>query len=134
MTRSEWKRTAIERVRDAGILLSGKSWSGSYYLAGYAVECALKSCMVLYVRTHAYVIFRERKYSEKCWTHDIEELVRLAGLKSQRDAAANANQSLDLNWQIVKDWSEVDRYRRKTKIEAGELYTAVTHASDGVLA
>jgi len=85
------------------------------------------------VKTHADVIFRERKYSERCWTHDIEELVRLAGLKSQRDAAANANQSLDLNWQIVKDWSEVDRYRRKTKIEAGELYTAVTHAADGVL-
>jgi len=59
--------------------------------------------------------------------------VRLGGLKAQRDAAANANQSLDLNWQTVKDWSEVDRYRRKTKLEAEELYNALTHSADGVL-
>jgi HEPN domain-containing protein len=133
MTRAEWKRTANQRVRDAGVLLAGRSWSAAYYLAGYAIECGLKACILRYVKTHTDVIFRERKYSERCWTHDIEELVKLGGLKAQRDAAAKANQSLLLNWQIVKDWSEVDRYRHKTKLEAEELYKAVTHAADGVL-
>lgn len=133
MTRAEWSRTALERLGDARILLDGKRWSAAYYLAGYAVECGLKACVVLYVKTHADVVFSQRKFSERCWTHDIEELVTLAGLRSERDATAQANKSLGLNWQIVKDWSEIDRYRRKTKLEAGELYKAVAHAADGVL-
>jgi HEPN domain-containing protein len=133
VTRKEWKRTAEERVRAAGILLKGRRWSAAYYLAGYAVECGLKACVLIYVRTNADVIFREKKYSEKCWTHDIEELVKLAGLKPQRDLDASANQALDANWQIAKKWSELARYQRKTKLEAEELYEAVTHTSDGVL-
>ncbi len=35
-------------------------------MAGYAVECGLKACVVVYVRKNANVIFREKKFSEKC--------------------------------------------------------------------
>jgi HEPN domain-containing protein len=124
---------ADDRVRDAEILLKGKRWSAAYYLAGYAVECGLKACIVVYVKRNTDVIFREKKYSEKCWTHDSEELVKLAGLKAQRDAAIAANPALGRNWQIVKDWSEATRYQRKTKHEAEELYQAVTDTASGVL-
>jgi HEPN domain-containing protein len=131
--RKEWQRITDERMRDAAALLSTRRWSAAYYLAGYAVECGLKACVVVYVKRNADVVFREKKYSEKCWTHDIEELVKLAGLNAQRDADASSNPALLLNWQIVKDWSEIVRYQRKTKLEAEKLYQAVTDTANGVL-
>ena len=47
MTRPEWQRMAGERVRDASALLKVRRWSAAYYLAGYAVECGLKACIVV---------------------------------------------------------------------------------------
>jgi HEPN domain-containing protein len=133
VTRAEWQRIAEERERDAAALLSTKRWSAAYYLAGYAVECGLKACVVVYVKKNADVVFREKKFSEKCWTHDIEDLLKLAGLRPERDADASVNSALLGNWQAVKDWSEVARYQRKTRLEAEELYQAVTHNANGVL-
>ena len=133
VTRAEWQRLADERVRDAAGLLSTKRWSAAYYLAGYAVECGLKACVVVYVKRNADVVFREKKYSENCWTHDFEALVKLAGLKAQRDADASSNSALSVNWQTVKDWKETVRYLRKTRSEAEKLYQAVTDTANGVL-
>src|SRR5690349_18450268 len=76
VTRAEWQRMAGERVRDAAALLKVRRWSAAYYLAGYAVECGLKACVVVYVKRNIDVIFRERRFSEKCWTHDFDELLR----------------------------------------------------------
>jgi HEPN domain-containing protein len=133
VTKAEWQRIADERVRDANALLRAKRWAAAYYLAGYAVECGLKACVVAYVKKNAEVVFREKKYSERCWTHDIEELVKLAGLRAERDADASANSALLQNWQVVKDWDETSRYQRKSRLEAEKLYQAVTHSTNGVL-
>ncbi len=133
MTKAEWQRIAEERVRDAAVLLKSRRWTAAYCLTGYAVECALKACIVVYVKKNADVVFREKKYSEKCWTHDIEELLKLAGLRVTRDADAPVNSALWLSWQVVKDWNELARYQRKTRDDAENLYEAVTHTANGVL-
>jgi hypothetical protein len=93
----------------------------------------LKASILVYVKRHADVVFRDRRFSEKCWTHDIEELVKLEGLEAERDADASVNSALLRNWQVVKDWSEIARYRRKTRLEAEKLYQAVTDTANGVL-
>ncbi len=133
MTRTEWQRIAEERVLDAEALLDKQRWSAAYYLAGYAVECGLKACVEVYVERHADVVFREKEYSKQCWTHDIEKLVALAGLKGQRDADIAANAVLDDNWLIVKQWSEIARYESRTQLKAEDLYRAVTDSANGVL-
>src|SRR6266851_5299880 len=46
--------------------------------------------------------FPERKFSEQCWTHDLERLVVLAGLKAKRDADAAADPNLAAHWITVK--------------------------------
>jgi hypothetical protein len=46
----------------------------------------------------------------------------------------SVNSALLRNWQVVKDWSEIARYRRKTRLEAEKLYQAVTDTANGVLA
>ncbi len=118
---------------DAEALLDKQRWSAAYYLAGYAVECGLKACVVVYVESNADVIFREKEYSKQCWTHDIEKLVALAGLKQQRDADTAANRALETHWQIVGDWTEVARYETATQVKAERLYQAVTDNANGVL-
>jgi len=48
VTRDDFQKLANDRIADAKHLLEGKRWGEAYYLAGYAVECALKSCVIAY--------------------------------------------------------------------------------------
>ena len=120
-------------MRDAAALLKARRWSAAYYLAGYAVECGLKACVVAYVKRNVDVIFRDRRFSEKCWTHDFDELFKLAGLKARWDADVVANPALQNNWQVVENWTEAARYQRRTRAEAERLYQAITDPANGVL-
>src|SRR5262249_3316064 len=79
VNRADLQRMARDGLRAAKALLAARRWSGAYYLAGYAVECALKSCVIAYLmRTDQ---FPDNRFSERCWTHELEQLVALADLK-----------------------------------------------------
>ena len=77
MNRQELKRLADDRALDAEALIAAGRWSAAYYLAGYSVECALKSCVLTYI-DNSGVIFLDKKFAEKCWTHDVEVLLAAA--------------------------------------------------------
>ena len=132
MNRATLRRLAEERALEAQALLAAGHWSGAYYLVGYGAECGLKACILAYVEATG-AIFADRKYSEKCWTHDLEDLAKLAGLEAERGRAIAANPALDESWKIVKEWDEAARYREWTEIEARVLCEAVTHTTNGVL-
>ena len=83
-------------------MLAPNHWSGAYFLVGYAAECGLKACVLAYVEATG-AIFADRKYSEKCWTHDLENLAKLAGLEDELGRAIAANPTLDGNWTVVRD-------------------------------
>ena len=132
MNRANLQRLAEERVLDAEILLGGGQWSGAYYLAGYAVECGLKSCVLALIeRTGEFFI--DKKLQGNCWTHDIEKLVKFAGLISDRDLDIATNPERDVPWQLVKRWDETSRYEEKRETEARELYEAFVDPTHGVL-
>lgn len=117
---------------EAQALLNAGYWSGAYYLIGYAVECGLKACVLAHVEKTG-VIFQERKFSDRCWTHDLEELVKLAGLERDRGVDISKNSALGVNWLVVKDWNEHARYLNWTEPQARELCEAITKTTDGVL-
>lgn len=134
MNRAHWQNLAEERVLDADVLLQAGRWAGVFHLIGYAVESGLKSCVLAYMEnSNADVIFRERKFSDNCWTHNIEELVRLAGLRSALDLDMAANRQLGINWIYATQWKEISRYQTATEFNARRLYQAVADAADGVL-
>ena len=134
MNRAHWQNLAEERVLDADVLLQAGRWAGAFHLIGYAVESGLKSCVLVYMEnSNADVIFRERKFSDNCWTHNIEELVRLAGLRSALDLDMAANRQLGINWIYATQWKEISRYQTATEFNARRLYQAVADAADGVL-
>jgi HEPN domain-containing protein len=127
---AELQWLAEERLREAKALLRLRCWSGAYYLAGYAVECGLKACIIKCLMTTDQ--FPERKFSEQCWTHDVERLVSLAGLKAKCDSDAAADPTLDEYWGIVNDWTEASRSVRTTKTTAEKLYRAIADKKHGV--
>ncbi len=45
VNKTDFERLTEERVNDARALLAAGRWPAAYYLAGYAVECALKACI-----------------------------------------------------------------------------------------
>src|SRR6478752_3761994 len=104
MNRSDFQQLADVRIDEASVLFAQGQYDGAYYLAGYAVECALKACIAKLTNLHDYP--PPKKFVDDCYTRDIEKLLQAAGLKAQRNADAAANQSLGRNWQVVKDWTE----------------------------
>ncbi len=132
MNRAHWQTLAQERVLAAHALLTAQQWPSAYYLAGYAVEYGLKSCILVHVESTG-VIFKEKKFSEQCWSHDVEELASLAGLDAQLDAEMSANPAFRDNWFIVKRWDEKSRYELQTQAKAEEIYNAITELANGVM-
>lgn len=130
MNRAELRQLAQDRIEDARILLDHGRWQAAYYLADYAVECGLKACIMAYVERTG-VIFVDKKFAERCWTHDFFALVVQADLKQQWDLAVGMNAAFLGYWGIAGSWTERSRYESKTEFEARSLYEAITHA-DGV--
>lgn len=59
MNQAELRWMAEERIKDARALIRGKRWGFAYYVAGYSIECALKSC-ILARMIHTATIFDEK--------------------------------------------------------------------------
>lgn len=134
ITRADFQQLADTRLKEAKALLDLGMWDGAYYLAGYAVEVAVKACIIKAVlATDAAFLFQDKKFAERCWTHEIEKLIELAGMIPARNAAAIADADFSKNWGIAKDWSEQTRYHRITEEEARALYRAVSELTHGVL-
>lgn len=120
------QKLADLRVEEGEALLKAKKYSGAYYLAGYAIEFALKACIAKKTRRHD---FPDKELVNKSYTHDLEKLLVLAGLR----AALDADPAMLVNWAVVKDWNEEARYERNTRADAQNLYNAITDPASGVL-
>jgi HEPN domain-containing protein len=131
LNRTEFQRLAVIRIEEARVLLEHGKPDGAYYLAGYAVECALKACIAKLLKRHQ---FPDKNFVRDCYVHEIDKLVRTARLEETRDEDAQKNLTLGANWSIVKDWNESSRYNRWTKVKARELFEAITEPQHGVLA
>lgn len=131
MNRKDLQWLAELRVREAGILVKNGCYEGAYYLAGYAVECALKACIAKQIREHD---FPDRKFILDSYTHDLEKLLSLSGLRDVHTREAAGARPFALYWAAVRDWSEQDRYAvRIPEHRARNLFLAVTHEQHGVL-
>jgi HEPN domain-containing protein len=118
------------RLREANSLLANRQWSGAYYLSGYAIECALKAIIAKRFKANT---FPDQKTTRDVFVHDLQQLVSLAGLKLLQQQAFQADQALENNWLVVKDWTEVSRYETWTRVEAKSIVSAISDTQHGVL-
>jgi hypothetical protein len=135
VNRADWQQMAEEKLLAADALLAASKWASAYYLAGFAVELGLKSCVLSRLAGFPELIFEEKnkKHSEKCWTHELDTLLDLAGLKGDLAAAKKATPALAANWAIVMNWRNDRRYEMKTPTDAQALYSALTYPTMGVM-
>jgi HEPN domain-containing protein len=131
VNRLELRQLAEDRIADAGALLASSRWSAAYYLAGYAVECALKACIAKLTIPDDFP--RDRKFVDECYTRNLDKLLRAASLKDAFDTDASVNVVLMGNWGVAKDWLETSRYEQKTQAEAEKLFEAIVNNANGVL-
>ena len=95
-----------------------------------AVECALKACIAKNTQKHE---FPDKKRAEQSWKHDLRDLVRMAGLRPYLDKE-ETNTLLKANWTTVSKWDNELRYQHNIqRIDAVDLYRAVTARQNGVL-
>jgi HEPN domain-containing protein len=129
VNRSDFQQLADVRIAEAKTLFAQGHFSGAYYLAGYAVECALKACIAKLTNQHDF----PDKDAAKCYTHVIENLVALAQVQNERKVDSDADPDLGANWLTVKDWTEQSRYAQSGQGDAQRLLDAITDAAHGVL-
>ena len=119
-SQSDFEKLMVLRLKEAELLLRHRDWDGAYYLAGYAVEFALK------IRVIAQLMksnsFPDKKLAENFYKHELTLLRKLAELDDEMDNDV----AVSPQWDIVKDWSEQTRYMvGKSEKEAADLYEAI---------
>jgi HEPN domain-containing protein len=130
MNRLDFQGLSCMRLREAKALLASGFPEGAYYLAGYAIECALKSCIAQRTRQHE---FPERD-AAKYYKHDLQELLSHAKLKQDLDTAIENEPLFESSWITVKNWSEEARYEQgKTTQQAQSLIDAIERETGGIL-
>ena len=110
-------------------MLRSRRYDGAYYLAGYAVECALKACIAKKTKQFD---FPDRNV-QKVFTHDLARLLELAELTDAFEHEKTNDHSLELNWNTVKDWREQARYEKHTAVNAKRLVLAIADRKHGLL-
>src|ERR1700687_3859041 len=131
MNRDDLKILSGIRIREAQILLEAGSSQGPFYLAGYAVECALKACIAK--QTNRFD-FPDLKLVNKSYTHKLDELLKVAGIEDALKQAQKAHPTLTNYWRYVKSWDENSRYTSGiTEKDARDLVLAIGDQTNGVL-
>jgi len=130
MNRIELQEISEVRLRESRTLLNAGFAEGAYYLAGYAVECALKACIAKRTQEHD---FPEKKFVNDSHTHNLKTLLQLAELKTELDTIIEADPAMESVMDRVQEWSETSRYQRKTAQEADALLKAIEEGKGGLL-
>jgi len=129
--RTSLQALAELRAEDALALLQAGRFQASYYLMGYAVECALKACIAAGTREHD---FPDRELARKVHTHDLKLLLDTAGLEVALESDMKRSPEFEMHWILVRDWDPGARYDLGiTAEEAGSFCAACTDGESGVL-
>jgi HEPN domain-containing protein len=133
-TKIELREMAKTRLKEAKVLYDNGLYDGACYLAGYVIELALKAriCKLLDINDYPPNGDISRAYK----IHDLDQLLRLAGLENKFNTAKLANPNLLANWSLISLWNEQYRYRpigTSIKVNTEHIINALEDSTDGVL-
>ncbi len=129
-TTGEWWQLADRHLSTAEALKKAKQYPDAFYHAGYAVECALKAiiCRDLFGGT-----WPSRQTFPEGYSHDLDRLLRLAGLKPRLMEARQRDEEFGMNWETVRKWRETTRYENLSAPRASAMILAVKQRRFGML-
>lgn len=117
MKRSDLQRLADLRVDEATSLLRSGYPDGAYYLAGYAIEAAIKAIVAIQFEHHTVP---DRRLVEDFHKHDFKTLLRLARIDRELENSCKKDQDFNSNWSIIEGWSINARYSVNRQIRLPE--------------
>ena len=120
--RDTFRHLAELRLTEAKLLYASGLASGAYYLAGYAIECALKAVIAAGFRANE---IPDKSRVNSIYTHNLKDLLNLAGLKSPLENDMNEVSELRESWATISKWSEHARYEIWTSDAATTMLEAV---------
>lgn len=130
MKREHLQHMADLRITEACHLMNGQSWSAAYYLLGYAVEFALKSCIS---KQFAVETIPDKSLVNKIFTHDFDTLINLATLRLPLKQKVLSDPKFAASLSIGKEWTPDCRYAIWSEAATVQLHIAITHETYGVL-
>jgi hypothetical protein len=122
--RALFRQLAETRLKEAKLPRQHGEFSGAYYLAGYAIECAFKGIIAGQFRANE---IPDKRLVNDVYSHELPKLLGLAGLEAQLNTACQADADLERRWSVIKNWNEQARYRTWSEEQA----TAMIDAIDG---
>ncbi|MGC1371822.1 MAG: HEPN domain-containing protein [Candidatus Sulfotelmatobacter sp.] len=132
MTRKDLQELSRVRLREAEALYKARLYDGCVYLAGYAIELALKARICRLLRKQKYPSSGDVGRSFR--VHGLEQLKLLAGLSAEIDV--NKNKQLFDNWSKTVEWNPEQRYNEPGKYNAATakvILDGLTEKPNGVL-
>ncbi|MES1983423.1 MAG: DNA-binding protein [Pseudomonadota bacterium] len=130
VTRQDLQNLSASKLNDAELLFDNCRWANAYYLAGYAIELALKACAARQLQAET---IPDKKLVNALYTHSFDQLVGLAGLRAELRNRQDQDSTFSANWGIVGEWTPDARYEATDKSSANFLIHAVGNAQHGVL-
>lgn len=112
------------------MLLHAGRYSAAYYLAGYAVELGIKARIAGVFQAD---IIPEKSFVNAVYSHKLDELVGLAGIKRQLQDDMGRDPVLSAAWGIASKWNETSRYEMWDQFAAASMLQAVGDGNHGVL-
>lgn len=95
------------------------------------MECALKACIAKQIKEHD---FPDKQLVLDSYTHNLEQLLRISGVKPAFDSRMKVDKAFEVNWTTTKDWTEAARYDNNVpEVRARDLLNAVIDVTSGVL-
>jgi len=116
-------------LKDALFLFAANRSSSAYYLAGYAVELALKACIAKLIQPN---VIPDKAFIHAIYTHKLDSLLSTAGLRPQFDQNIKSDTQFAAYWVITNNWNEESRYEFWDPISAATLLDAVNEQNHGV--
>jgi len=112
ISRVQLKALSRLRRREAQLLFEARLYDGAAYLAGYAVELALKAriCRVLDLTEYPDTGEMRRTFA----THDLNQLLKLAGLERKLETSGSS---------LVEMWPSVARSLPERRYQAAGTTT-----------
>lgn len=105
LPKSDLKKIAQARLRDARVLFKGRCYDGAMYLCGYAAEMAIKARICRALHWKGYPASRKEFENFKSFkTHDLEVLLHLSGAEEK----VKTQHATD--WSVVAQWDPKVRY------------------------
>lgn len=129
LTKADLEALANVRLDDSLTLLNAGKASSAYYLAGYAIELALKACIA---KSFQAQVIPDKVFVAAIYTHSLESLMSTAGLLPQFRIDSRTDPQFAAAWGIVSKWTEGSRYELWDPISAATLIQAINDPQHGV--